>query len=1449
MGESSVRNWIRGIRFTPENYDKSVFYVDHNQKDNSFHPIISATTTNDNERKQTILQFNNKGPTMDDFRTVSFSSFKPQTERRRKINGGGGVVLETIEESSVGIPKSDCVFDNKVPSASATGRNESAVSTWTKVLHTAPLERENPEVVIGANYNGDNDASSSTVSDLKNKPVAGESETSCTNCQLGVDVARSSIYPISLSEHGSVVDDDEIAFDTSSDESCDTHGNPLEETDCSKPQGTSSLNEKMTNVRMKGEIVEEIPEPRDDNVQYSVDCNEPIYVNLAQMKNTFNIDYSSNNFDKHLEDEDDDFDFIEESMRRRPGEGLKRNTKSLRRKRYAIMDDSLRFNIETKWKTLPNVVENESYNTSVLCGTPDSAKKSNDSLDSISWKSTRSTLMVDDNIFPNRPESFPDDVSSDSVSWKSSNSFAITTKSSDSLEETKDSGTLENLSNKKKLDSTEEEIRERAVLSDFRRHAILETFNDHIYMNQRQIMQPYSYIQECIPEPTYQIGNTGRQDIEETETGSYSSNDSKSDALEDLTFTGEMCNNEISETDHVRSETIDYCNNEETYENIWECVSSSSSSNSKSGNNNSSNCSFLEAKQLSVKHALVCLQPVEFEIVNELLVAPVTFAQAAFGNVLQWQKDLEDQYCSEESLCQEYTSLENITEKKEGVSPFPTECDVEVRKKSGDRTVTNRSQTIHGYVSELENSIEDRPLNMKKVVKIYIDGTGRKIFKNQMLQIYKGEMVLLSDKGEREILRKDVNITHYKPYTNKKEIHITNTTAEECKLYKLQFDNTDDMNMILGELHKYFNNDFRGRPRSNSLTEKAPLAPQNEERVQIRHRLLKLLGRRSSKDMLEKKGIIRNEPIFGNTLNNLYSKYRVPVPPFVVKIINIIELPKNIRSLGLYRASGNLATIQKIRFQVDRNNLSILNDYMNDIDVLTGALKLFFRELNEPVIPHKTYEELLQFVDKDLHPSAIEKIKYSINKMDLPHKKTFLTLLKHLVHVEKFKQDNKMDAYNISIVWGPTLIWPPETSQENILENHTNANKIIEILLNIYRNEFLSESSSPPFSVRNRINVNAVLNGNSQESAKSSRKDLQQDSSTKTSAKSKFGSMENLFKAMKKDSVSSPKDAKWNLESLCKNSKSNIPEFLQRIVPLIEKNIEVENIYSKQLSDEKLEKIKTKISRNKYGSLEKNNVYELAATVKLFFSELDPPLIPPESFLKMVHAIGRQNEPEKSKLMRQEINKLSPCHRETLSYLFKHLVDVSRRKESNSVNVALTWMPILCKKLINTSDIRLEKCVEVVEYLMEFYDEKSATTDALMENLKNNLKAYTQNQQKYGAGCVKSLNNNNNSSSSSNNNSSSCESLSKQENNNNNNNNNNNAPSESTVKKRILKNTSALYRDSKYYNASLHPPSIYDTVPPTQTGLSSKEEARGEAKLLETDANKNVKKHERTTKL
>ena len=87
--------------------------------------------------------------------------------------------------------------------------------------------------------------------------------------------------------------------------------------------------------------------------------------------------------------------------------------------------------------------------------------------------------------------------------------------------------------------------------------------------------------------------------------------------------------------------------------------------------------------------------------------------------------------------------------------------------------------------------------------------------------------------------------------------------------------------------------------------------------------------------------------------------------------------PEYLSTDGVYRQSGNLSVVQRLRLQIDQGNLAVL-DSVDDVHVLTGALKLFFRELQEPLIPW----EVTYFVLNNSLNDASYQILYKLQNND-----------------------------------------------------------------------------------------------------------------------------------------------------------------------------------------------------------------------------------------------------------------------------------------------------------------------------------------------------------------------------------------------------------------------------------------------------------------------------------
>ncbi|XP_059474697.1 rho GTPase-activating protein 27-like isoform X1 [Neocloeon triangulifer] len=252
--------------------------------------------------------------------------------------------------------------------------------------------------------------------------------------------------------------------------------------------------------------------------------------------------------------------------------------------------------------------------------------------------------------------------------------------------------------------------------------------------------------------------------------------------------------------------------------------------------------------------------------------------------------------------------------------------------------------------------------------------------------------------------------------------------------------------------------------RSKSVKMKKDVAESNEDltsqdsQKNIRAGLKKFFKRRPTMETLVKKGIWKDEPAFGSTLKKLCED-RSPgpnpkIPKFVYECIKAIEKkPENLKTDGIYRASGNLSQVQKIRLQVDQNNLEIL-DQEEEVHVLTGALKLFFRELKEPLIPFDAFQKSLfaSSVGDKLERSRL--FREIIQNLPKENHDTLKFLLEHLLRVVANQIFNRMDIGNLSIVFGPTLMWPEQESLDCMAVDLMRQNNVIVCLLHEFDSIF-----------------------------------------------------------------------------------------------------------------------------------------------------------------------------------------------------------------------------------------------------------------------------------------------------------------------------------------------------------------------------------------------------------
>uniref|UniRef100_A0A672RZW0 Rho GTPase-activating protein 12-like n=1 Tax=Sinocyclocheilus grahami TaxID=75366 RepID=A0A672RZW0_SINGR len=157
---------------------------------------------------------------------------------------------------------------------------------------------------------------------------------------------------------------------------------------------------------------------------------------------------------------------------------------------------------------------------------------------------------------------------------------------------------------------------------------------------------------------------------------------------------------------------------------------------------------------------------------------------------------------------------------------------------------------------------------------------------------------------------------------------------------------------------------------------------------------------------------------------------------------------------GLYRVSGNLAIIQKLRFAVNHDEKVDLGDSKwEDIHVTTGALKMFFRELPEPLFPYAFFNNFITAIKMPDYKQKVQAVKDLMKQLPRPNHDTILALFKHLKKVIQHVDENRMTTQSVAIVFGPTLL-RPEVETANMALHMIYQNQIVELILMEYETIF-----------------------------------------------------------------------------------------------------------------------------------------------------------------------------------------------------------------------------------------------------------------------------------------------------------------------------------------------------------------------------------------------------------
>ncbi|KAG2393224.1 hypothetical protein C9374_009801 [Naegleria lovaniensis] len=162
---------------------------------------------------------------------------------------------------------------------------------------------------------------------------------------------------------------------------------------------------------------------------------------------------------------------------------------------------------------------------------------------------------------------------------------------------------------------------------------------------------------------------------------------------------------------------------------------------------------------------------------------------------------------------------------------------------------------------------------------------------------------------------------------------------------------------------------------------------------------------------------------------------------------------------GIFRISGNQATVNQLKILLNHGTNVDLHHV--DCHVLSSLIKLFFRELPDPLFKYSMYDEIIKSVKEagSSTSTIIESLKTIIAKLPQYHLELAKELFSLLYYLQTLSEENMMNAHNLAIVFGPNIIRSNSPNPLLALQDNGPLTYATEIMIGYYDQLFTSSPS------------------------------------------------------------------------------------------------------------------------------------------------------------------------------------------------------------------------------------------------------------------------------------------------------------------------------------------------------------------------------------------------------
>ncbi|XP_055650506.1 rho GTPase-activating protein 24 isoform X1 [Falco biarmicus] len=182
---------------------------------------------------------------------------------------------------------------------------------------------------------------------------------------------------------------------------------------------------------------------------------------------------------------------------------------------------------------------------------------------------------------------------------------------------------------------------------------------------------------------------------------------------------------------------------------------------------------------------------------------------------------------------------------------------------------------------------------------------------------------------------------------------------------------------------------------------------------------------------------VRYEKRYGNRL----------APMLVEQCVDFIR-QRGLKEEGLFRLPGQANLVKELQDAFDCGEKPSF-DSNTDVHTVASLLKLYLRELPEPVIPYAKYEDFLscaKMLSKEEETGLKELVK-QVKSLPAVNYNLLKYICRFLDEVQSYSGVNKMSVQNLATVFGPNILRPKVEDPLTIMEGTVVVQQLMSVMI------------------------------------------------------------------------------------------------------------------------------------------------------------------------------------------------------------------------------------------------------------------------------------------------------------------------------------------------------------------------------------------------------------------